>query len=299
MSCSDGSGAGRQRPVADQGSDPQQQIGIGVVCPFDMALDRELWRWMPGHVSLYFTRTPYADGVVDLEMVSGLGEAGQIGAAVRSLVAVAPAAVGYACASGSFVHGRAGSRRIEEAMLAAGAPKAVTTSEALARALALFNVDRVAVATPYVPRLTGLLGDYLAETGCSVVATAGLGRDRGIWTIPYTHTRDLIRAADHPDAEAILVSCTNLWTYDILAGLEDELGKPIISANQATAWAMLADAGLADDADHGGQLLFRQGRPGSPVDRCPSGDPDTSGDLDASGEQCAEVRTAHDGVGEP
>ncbi|NEU35177.1 decarboxylase, partial [bacterium LRH843] len=32
---------------------PKPQLGVGVVAPFDFALDRELWRWVPDDVSLH------------------------------------------------------------------------------------------------------------------------------------------------------------------------------------------------------------------------------------------------------
>lgn len=48
-----------------------------------------------------------------------------------------------------------------------------------------------------------------------------------------------ILAADRPDSQAIFVSCTNLRTYDIVAPLEQMLGKPILTANQLTMWACL------------------------------------------------------------
>jgi maleate isomerase len=35
------------------------------------------------------------------------------------------------------------------------------------------------------------------------------------------------------------VSCTNLPTYDVLAGLERSIGLPVVSANLATMWAAL------------------------------------------------------------
>lgn len=47
---------------------PARQIGVGVVVPCDIALDREMWRWTPTGVSLFFTRTPYADIPVTIEM---------------------------------------------------------------------------------------------------------------------------------------------------------------------------------------------------------------------------------------
>ncbi|WP_296391098.1 Asp/Glu/hydantoin racemase [Williamsia sp.] len=223
-------------------TDEVGQIGIGMVCPFDMALDRELWRWMPDSVSLHITRTPYLPHPVDVELCSELADHATIDQAVRSVMAVRPSAVGYACASGSFVRGMAGASAISTCMRMAGAPAAVTTSEALLRALDAMDLGRIAVATPYVTALTDLLCDYLAESGRSVVSQAGLGRDHDIWTIPYGVTCDLIRAADSDDADAVFVSCTNLPTYDVLAMLEHELGKPVLSANQVTAWASLQDA---------------------------------------------------------
>lgn len=239
------------------------QIGIGMVVPFDMALDRELWRWMPDSVSLHFTRTGFIDAPVDVELCRDLNNHAEIAAAVRAVSSIGPKAFGYACASGSFVYGLAGAVEISKCMLANGAQHAVTTSEALIRALDLMNVGTLSVATPYTAALTGLLCDFLAESGRTVAAQAGLGRDHEIWTIPYAVTADLIRAADHPDAEAIFVSCTNLWTYDILGDLEAELGKPILSANQVTAWATLWDAGVlgAGPAEWGpchAQSLFAQ-----------------------------------------
>ncbi|MFW0797264.1 Asp/Glu/hydantoin racemase [Gordonia sp. CPCC 205515] len=229
-----------------------------MVCPFDMATDRELWRWMPEGVSLYFTRTGFLDAPVDVPLCRELNDHRQIAAAVRSVLAVDPRVVGYACASGSFVDGVAGAHALSDCMRAAGARAAVTTSEALLQALDVMAIGRVAIATPYTSALTALLGDFLAESGRQVVADAELGRDHEIWTIPYSRTCELIRAADHPDAEAVFVSCTNLWTYDILAAMEAELGKPVLSANQVTAWAALRAAGVVSRAlPHSDrQLLF-------------------------------------------
>ncbi|MGC4961425.1 maleate cis-trans isomerase family protein [Gordonia sp. DT101] len=246
------------KPVEFPGNPPQQQVGIGMVCPFDMALDRELWRWMPDSVSLYFTRTGFLEAPVDVDLCRDLNNHSEIAAAVRSVLAVGPRAFGYACASGSFVYGMAGAQELSHCMLAAGAPAAVTTSEALVRALDVMGIGRIAVATPYTSALTGLLCDFLSESGRSVVAQSGLGRDHEIWTIPYAVTCDLIRSADHPDADAIFVSCTNLWTYDVLGVMEAELGKPVLSANQVTAWATLAEAGVAAESlsVNDGQSLF-------------------------------------------
>ncbi|WP_174844670.1 maleate cis-trans isomerase family protein [Cryobacterium ruanii] len=224
---------------------PLRQRGIGVICPFDMALDRELWRWMPPEVSLFFTRTVFVDEPVSVELALEVSETADILAAARNLSGVSPEVMAYACTSGSFVNGVTGSNRISAAMERGGAPRGITTSGALVDALDYLGVQRLVVVTPYVADLAALLGDFLAESGRSVVAQSSLGLGENIWQVPYATTIELIRNADVPEAEAIFVSCTNLPTYDILAPLELELGKPIISANQVTVWAALKALGLA------------------------------------------------------
>jgi maleate isomerase len=142
-------------------------------------------------------------------------------------------------------------------MVSAGAPAAVTTSEGLLMALDALDVSRVAVATPYLAELTNRLSSFLEQGGKSVVSHEGLGLDRDIWTVPYASTCELIRQADRPDAEAVFVSCTNLPTYDLIAYMERELGKPVITANQVTAWSGLRLMGR--EAVGPEQLLLQAG----------------------------------------
>lgn len=215
------------------------EVGIGFIVPFDMALDRELWRWVPEDVSLLFTRTPYAGMRVTVEMAEAVGDIHVVEQSTRDLRSVSPSAYAYGCTSGSFVNGLAAERRMVEAIRAVGGADAVTASGALLSALTHLGVNTVATATPYEPYVTARLSTFLGEAGIEVVRSTHLGLTGNIWKVPYETTRDLVRRADSPDAEAIVVSCTNLATYDIIAMLEDELGKPVVSANQATVWAAL------------------------------------------------------------
>jgi maleate isomerase len=218
---------------------PALQRGIGVVAPFDLALDRELWRWAPGDVSLYITRTPYIAEPMGIELAEALSDEIAIAQQTRDVLAAEPEVVAYACTSGSFMRGVAGEQHLVEAMREAGAPAAVTTSGALLEALAVLGVKRIAVATPYVASVTTLLHDFLAEAGVETVSSAHLGLQGNISKVAYHTTAQLIRAADSPDADAVFVSCTNLATYDLIAPLEQELGKPVLTANQVTMWAAL------------------------------------------------------------
>ncbi|WP_328813820.1 maleate cis-trans isomerase family protein [Nonomuraea cypriaca] len=222
---------------------PPAQTGVGVIVPYDMALDRELWRWTPDDVTLFFTRTPYSPMPVTVEMAEHVGDAEAIRVCTRDLITVSPSVYAYGCTSGSFVRGVRGERRLAEAMREAGAPAAVTTSGALLEALGRLAAGRVAIATPYDPHVTDRLRMFLREAGVDVVADSYLGLTTDIWKVPYERTAELVAQADDERAEAIVISCTNLPTYDVIAPLEARLGKPVVSANQATMWAALRAVG--------------------------------------------------------
>ncbi|AYC41006.1 maleate cis-trans isomerase family protein [Streptomyces griseorubiginosus] len=222
---------------------PRPQRGVGVVAPFDFALDRELWRWVPEEVSLHLTRTPYVPVEVSLDLARLVSEHETLHDAVRTLHAIAPEVVAYACTSGSFVGGIAGERAMCAAMTRAGAVPSLTTSGALLDALAELGVTRVALVTPYTVSVTRALEEYVAEAGVSVAGCAYMGLTRHIWKVPYREVSEMAHKAVRPDAQALFISCTNLATYDVIPQLEAELRIPVISANQVTMWAALRRLG--------------------------------------------------------
>lgn len=219
--------------------------GVGLVAPFDFALDDEYWRWMPTGHPLHITRTEYSDHtIVNEQLAQDVSDAKVVVPAIRSLALSTPMAVGYACTSGSFVNGNAGEYLLQETMAAAGAKNPVTTSGALREALAMLGIKKVAIATPYDHLLTERLVNFLAASGVSVTKAGYLGSESDIMHIGYATVRDMARTIDDDAAEALFFSCTNLRTYDIIEELEQRLGKPVLSANQVTVWAMLRAAGL-------------------------------------------------------
>ncbi|TQJ88398.1 maleate isomerase [Streptomyces sp. SLBN-31] len=174
---------------------PRPQRGVGVVAPFDFALDRELWRWVPDDVSLHLTRTPYVPVEVSLDLARLVSEHETLDDAVRTLTAISPEVVAYACTSGSFVGGIAGERAMCVAMTRAGAVPSVTTSGALLEALAALGAHRVALVTPYTVSVTRALEEYVAEAGVTVAGCAFMGLTRHIWTVPYREVVAMARRA--------------------------------------------------------------------------------------------------------
>jgi maleate isomerase len=235
------------------------QHGIGVVAPFDFALDRELWRWAPDDVSLHLTRLPFVPVPVTIEMAAALSDRDTVCRATRDVLAPEPLVVAFACASGSFVHGAAGERLLHQSILDAGAPAATTTSGALVESLRLLDARRIAVVTPYIDSVTDRLLGFLGEHGAEVVSSVGLGLLNHIWKVAYSEVVAAVSAVDHPDAEAVYISCTNVPTYDIIAPLERMLGKPVLTANQVTMCSALRSMGFQPMGS--GQWLVEMARP--------------------------------------
>lgn len=223
---------------------PLAQRGIGIIAPFDLALERELWRWAPLDVSFHLARTPFEPVAVSLEQAELVSGKHHLQQATRDVLGVDPEVVAYLCTSGSFINGPEYEASLRQAILEAGAPAAVTTSGALMEAVEKLGPRRMSIVTPYDAELTDRLVTFLGALDVEVIHSHYLGLGGGIWRVNYRTVVEQILAADDPRAEAIFVSCTNLPTYDIIAPLERELGKPVLTANQLTVWACLGRMGL-------------------------------------------------------
>ncbi|OXM68574.1 MULTISPECIES: Asp/Glu racemase [Amycolatopsis] len=219
-------------------------LRVGVVASFDFTRDDEIRRWLPEGVGLEVRRTAEAPADDNLTMVSALADPAYLTAPVRALCGTGVAAIAYACTACSFVGGDAGERALREAMEAFGAPRAMTTSSAVVDALRSIGARRLAVVHPYAPAVGRRLHAYLTAHGFEITRITGFALTADeVPDVQPDEVTDLIREGDTPTADAVFVSCTGLPTYEVIAPLEKELGKPVVTANQATMWALLREVG--------------------------------------------------------
>lgn len=226
---------------------------IGVIVPFDMALDREYWQLVPEDVSLHVTRLPVVDLPYGPEHARRVADPEDLAAAARTLERIGPAVVAFGCTSASFVDGLAGEAAVRAAIESAGIPEAVTPSGALVEELRRLGVRRVGLGTPYEEPLGRALADMLIEAGFEPVSLVNLA---------YTDEEDVVAASDDvvvhladrartPDAEAVFLACTNLPTVPLLPRLRDRLGVPVLTANQVLIEVALRHAAAPAEAGNG------------------------------------------------
>lgn len=228
---------------------------IGMIVPYDEALDREFWMYAPDDVSIHFNRTPHQSGAVSRENAMAASEPKMLSEASRALAQIDPRVVAFGCAACSFVRGVSGERQIRAAIEAGGAHDAVTTSGAMLEAFRALKVTRVALATPYPSKLAAYLSIFVQQAGFTPVSLESLEFEDGIADASRSSVLGLAHLAMRRDAEAVFLSCTNLATIDAIPVLERELGVPVLAAIQVTMWACLRRLGASSPVSD--QLLFR------------------------------------------
>lgn len=214
---------------------------IGVIVPFDMALDREYWQLVPDDVSLHVTRLDIVDLPYGPAHARQVAEPEGLAAAARTLVRISPEVVAFGCTSASFVDGLAGEARIRAAIESTGVPVATTPSGALLEELARIGARRVGLGTPYEADLGEALAAFVAEAGFEPVTLVNLSYvdEEDVVAASPAVVEDLAERAMAPGVDAVFLACTNLPTVPLLPGLARRLGVPVLSANQ-----VLIDASL-------------------------------------------------------
>jgi maleate isomerase len=171
--------------------------------------------------------------------------------------------LGYACLVAIMAAGP-GYHRVSQKRLAANtaengaAAPVVTSAGALVNGLHLLEARRVVVVAPYLPALTKLVVDYIENEGVSVLDHVALGVCDNL-EVAAQDPRNLIehaRRLDRPDADAVVLSaCVQMPSLAVVQEVEDELGKPVISAAICTAHQMMRALGLPAQAANAGTLL--------------------------------------------
>ena len=226
-----------------------------LIPPVNVTVEREFNRWAPEGVSIHTQRLWRRRATLsseDLkEMLTHLEED------CRLLAFAQPHFVTYACTSGSSLETGGFDEKIARRIAQAAGCPASTTATAVVEALRCLKVRRVAVATPYPQEVNEKEMAFFVDLGLEPVSleTFLLSDSYRIPVVPQEETLALAKKADRPDAEGIFISCTNLPTADIIERLEQEVGKPVVTSNQATFWQALRRMGVDEAVPHCGRLL--------------------------------------------
>lgn len=197
----------------------------------------------------------------DVTALLALGAQQPLAAAAHEAKVHHPDAVMWACTSGSFVYGPDGLHRQARWVADAAGRPASSTTLAFVEAVTAIAAPAVVLAATYPIEVSQHFVDVLAAQGISVVAgnSHGVPSGEDAGRLGPEQVRAMItRAAGLAADLPLLVPDTALHTVGLIEALEAELGRPVLTANQVTAWWGLRLAGRTVSATGLGHL-FRTG----------------------------------------
>ena len=133
----------------------------------------------------------------------------------------------------------------------------VTSAASIVGALRAVSAQKISVASPYEPWLNERVKIYLELAGFEVLAIAGLGTQaHGSISAPVI--KALAHEVMRTNTEALFISCSNFRTLGLITELENELGRPVITSNQASMWGALRSMNDLRTIKHAGKLFQTQ-----------------------------------------
>jgi len=216
---------------------------LGIIIPAPgLVIEPELSSVIPEGVTICTTRIPLTQTTPQglIEMLDYAREAGKLLSQARVDV------LGLLCTSGTLVKGAGFDKELSTGLKEYTGIKTVVTSTSVTEALRVLQAKRIVVATPYSEEINHLEKAFLEANGFQVLAIKGMGI-----TEPYRmglvnpgDTYRLARTLWRSDADALFISCTGIATFSIIKELEEDIGKPVITSNQASLWHMLQAVGV-------------------------------------------------------
>ena len=249
-----------------------RSVRIGVLVPqADVGPESELQAMAPAGVVIHATRVPFgamaAGGAMDptiaLAPVRAFSEPPHVDDATERLASAPLHAIAYAFTSSAYVIGVDG----EAAMVARlqgrsrGIP-VVATSAATTDALRELGARRISLVSPpwFDAELDELGRQYYEDSGFEVIASGPCQLPSDQTSITPDGLFEWVLAHTPAEAEAVAIGGNGFRAVGTIAALEEQLERPVVTANQALLWASLGAAGADTSTVSGYGRIFERTR---------------------------------------
>jgi maleate isomerase len=246
-------------------------VRIGVLVPHaDVGPESELRAMAPPSVAIHATRVPFGamaaggamDPTIPLAPVRAFAEPPHVDDAAELLADAPLDAIAYGFTSSAYVIGSEGEAemiaRLEQRTR--GIP-VVAACRAAVEGLRVLGARRIALVDPpwFDVELNALGRQYYESVGFEVVYSSPCGLPSEQAKITPSDLHAWLSEHIPTDADAIVVGGNGFRAVGVISALEEDLERPVVTANQALLWATLraADIDPGSVSDYG--RLFGSG----------------------------------------
>ena len=244
-------------PILDEGRHHRARLGF-ILMSTDLASEADFFDMAPEGVAVHFTRLKTEDHTTRETLSRHIEHMAD--AASRIQPDLKPDVVSYSCTSGSIVIGE--DRVMSEIRKGAPWAQPMCLVQGVLDALNELQVKRLVVGTPYLDEVNTAEAEYLLGKGYEILDVQGLNLGTGtkMGRVTPEFWKTFAIRIDQPDADAIFLSCGGIRALEIAEEIEQTIGKPVITSNQAHFWSCLRRAGITDELRGFGQIFSRPGK---------------------------------------
>ena len=215
---------------------PGGRIGL-IALATDCNSEQDLRRIFPQDIEI-FTNRVLNTNPVTLENLRNM--AGDISrAAAGILPGIELDAIIYGCTSGTVA---SGVDKIEQLIHRScpGVPVTNPASAALA-AFVHFGARRISILTPYTEAVNLEMAKFFEAQGIEVINIVGFGfeNDMAMTGIPPQSIAEVAENVCDKDADLLFISCTAIRAAAVIEDIEQSIGIPVVTSNQALVWHSL------------------------------------------------------------
>lgn len=231
------------------------RLRIGLMIPHRNTIcEPDAAAMLPDGISAHIARMPS----LGTTRAALLAQADELGRLAELLAGAKLDVLGFHCTAAATVEATIGADLAAHIAGVTGVT-AVATSQALLAALQTVGARRIILVTPYTKAVNEHEIAFFAAHGIEVVDHVWLGKidAQGMASVAPDEWVDHVRGVRAARVDACVLSCANIRVAPVLARLEETLGMPMISSNQAMLWHCLRSAGSTERVAGYGALLAR------------------------------------------
>ncbi len=231
---------------------------IGVLTPHaDVWPEAEFGAMAPDGISIHAARVPFGaykpggtmDRTIGDDPVRAFADPPLVDDAAELLASAPLHAIAYGFTSSSYVRGAVDDAKLKERLerRTRGIPVVIPCAAAV-NALTALGVIRLALISPpwFSAEMDQQGANYFQSQGFEVVYTGPAGLPSDQQAIQTNELYEWVRTQTPKSAEAIFIGGNGFRAIGVIEALEENLNRPILTANQVTFWQALALSGSCE-----------------------------------------------------